>query len=586
MIDEPPPRDVVTSLFARASVRWIVLLLVALVTVGTAVYSYRDIHQELTTVSLSRRVTVAQLAAVTLAEKFGRAVDVAVSLSTRVRFRDLVAQGKWVEAIEIMRDVPRHLPHIERLFLADVAGTLKSDIPALPDVRGVNFARRDWFRGVSRDWQPYVSPVYTRAAAPRLKVFAVAAPVRSPAGRVVGILVLQIRVESLLEWVAGVDLGPDGFVYIADSKGQLAFDSRYPERDAIIDASGIPAVQRLRRGETGVEIASDPTAHDDAIVAYATVPGFGWGVVAQQPTGASRELKARDEQLRRLWIGYGIILLLGTVAMFLGSRIAAAREREQEDQRIKTELEQRMAERTSELEAANKELEAFSYSVSHDLRAPLRSIDGFGQALLEDCADRLDDQGRRYLERIRGATQRMGQLIDDLLRLSRATRVAMRREPVDLTHLARAVLAELHKAEPDRKVTSRIQDGIVADGDARLLRIVLENLLGNAWKFTRRAEDARIEMGAFRDSTGMRSFWVRDNGVGFDARYADKLFGAFQRLHAPAEFPGTGIGLATVQRIIHRHGGRVWAESEEGKGATFYFTLGPHSQPLPREKAA
>ena len=585
MTDLSAPRYTMESLFARAPARWTALLLVSAVIVGTAVYSYRDIDEAVTSVALSRRETIAQLTAVTLAEKFGRTLDVAVSLATRVRFRDLVAQGKWNEAIEIMRDVPRDLPHIERLFLADPAGTLKADAPPLPGVRGENFASRDWFQGVSRVWRPYVSSVYTRAAVPRLQVFAVAAPIKSANGSVVGILVLQVRVESLLEWMAGIDLGPGGFVYIVDPKGQMAFHSKHPDRQEIVDVSAAPVVQRLRRGEGGVEIAFDPIEREDAIIALAAVPTYGWGVVAQQPTRTSVGLKARDEQLRRLLTGYGLILLLCITAIVLGWRIVAARERAREDQRMRIELERRVAERTSELEVANKELEAFSYSVSHDLRAPLRSIDGFGQALLEDCGDRLDDQGHHYLQRIRNATQRMGELIDDLLKLSRATRAEIRRQPVDLTQTAQTVIAELQRAEPGRKVTPQVQEGMVADGDLRLMRIVLENLIGNAWKFTARREHARIEVTSVPDGDGGRIYCVRDNGVGFDMAYVDKLFGAFQRLHG-ADFPGTGIGLATAQRIIHRHGGRVWAESEVGKGASFYFTVGPYSRPSSSESVS
>jgi PAS domain S-box-containing protein len=224
------------------------------------------------------------------------------------------------------------------------------------------------------------------------------------------------------------------------------------------------------------------------------------------------------------------------------------------------------------LRAVNRELEAFSYSVSHDLRAPLRAIDGFSLALQEDCAAALQEAGRQHLRRVRAATQRMGQLIDDLLNLSRLTRAEMRRERVDLTALAREVAAELRAAAPQRQAEFVIQPGLQADGDSGLLRAALQNLLGNAWKFTGGKAQARIEFGCCQKG-GEDAFFVRDNGTGFDMAYADKLFGAFQRLHATAEFEGTGIGLATVQRIIHRHGGRVWAEAEPDRGAAFYFTL-------------
>jgi PAS domain S-box-containing protein len=227
----------------------------------------------------------------------------------------------------------------------------------------------------------------------------------------------------------------------------------------------------------------------------------------------------------------------------------------------------------AQLEAANKELEAFSYSVSHDLRAPLRSIDGFSQALLEDYKDKLDEEGQDHLNRVRASTQRMGQLIDDLLNLSRASRGEMIREKVDVSKLAREIAEELRATEPKRSVEFVITDGLFAETDLRLLRIVLTNLLGNAWKFTAKRADARIEFGV-EGENGSRSFFARDNGAGFDMNYASKLFGAFQRLHAVTEYPGTGIGLATVQRIINRQGGRIWAEGKLQEGATFRFSLG------------
>ena len=572
MTDLAKPRHTLGSLIARPLTRRIVLLLVSAAIVGTAVHSYRAIDSELTAVALSRRETVAQLTAVTLAEKFGRVVDIAISLATRPSIRDPVTAGKWDEAIGLQRAVPHDLPQIERLFLTDVAGTLKADVPALPGARGTNFAYREWFQGVSRDWRPYVSPVYTRAASPRLKVFAVAIPIKSATGGVVGILVLQIRIENLLEWIKATSIEPGGLVYIVDSKGQMAFHSRRGNQEEIIDLLATPVVEKLRREGHGVEITFDPVEREDSIIAYAAVPGYGWGVVAQQPTRTSLGLKARDEQLRQLLTGYGLILLLCAAAIFLVSRIAVARERAEEDRRMKIELEQRVLERTAELEVANKELEAFSYSVSHDLRAPLRAIDGFSQVLLEDYAGKLDDAGKGYLQRVRAATQLMGHLIDDLIKLSRASLQEMHRENVDLSALAGAVAQELAKSQPERRAEFVIPGGVIAQGDARLLRIVLDNLLGNAWKFTGKTKHARIEFGATREN-GKPAYYVRDNGAGFDMQYVNKLFGAFQRLHSMDEFPGTGIGLATVQRIVHRHGGQVRAEGVSGRGATFHFTL-------------
>jgi PAS domain S-box-containing protein len=241
---------------------------------------------------------------------------------------------------------------------------------------------------------------------------------------------------------------------------------------------------------------------------------------------------------------------------------------EAEIMRLNAELEQRVVERTAQFQAANQELETFSYSVSHDLRAPLRSISGFSQALVEDYANILDAQGRDYLQRIRRATQRMEELINALLELSRVSRVELTRAPIDLTAMAHMVAADLRQHEPSRRVDFVIAEGLSASGDARLVRVALENLLGNAWKYSAKQPQARIEVGQLPRQDGARVFFLHDNGAGFDMAYADKLFGAFQRLHREQEFAGTGIGLATVQRIIHRHGGRIWAEGVVGQGTT------------------
>jgi len=225
------------------------------------------------------------------------------------------------------------------------------------------------------------------------------------------------------------------------------------------------------------------------------------------------------------------------------------------------------------LHDTNRELESFSYSVSHDLRSPLRSIDGFSQALVEDAGPVLDEASRGHLDRIRNATRRMGQLIDDLLALSKVTRAEMKRERVDLSDLAAQIAAELARLSPKRHVAVTITPGLTATGDPQLVRLALQNLIENAWKFTARREKGAIEVGATRDEDSMPAFYVRDNGAGYDPTFAANLFGPFQRLHPASDFPGSGIGLATVQRIVHRHGGHVWAQGRIGEGATFYFTL-------------
>jgi signal transduction histidine kinase len=263
------------------------------------------------------------------------------------------------------------------------------------------------------------------------------------------------------------------------------------------------------------------------------------------------------------------------IMLYVGTQLGRVVERKRAEEELQTHrdhLEELVAERTAALTVAYQELEGFSYSVSHDLRAPLRSMDGFSQALLEDYEERLDAEGVDYLRRIRASSQRMAGLIDDLLLLSRVARSEIERTSVDMSALAELVAAELREHDPEREVTVAIEPSVRVYADEPLLRVVLENLLGNAWKFTSGHPAAKIELGSI-DDAGELAYFVRDDGAGFDMAFADKLFGAFQRLHSTSEFEGSGVGLATVQRIVHRHGGRVWAEAEVEGGATVYFTI-------------
>ena len=290
------------------------------------------------------------------------------------------------------------------------------------------------------------------------------------------------------------------------------------------------------------------------------------------------EIKNRAKDGSYYWVDTTIVPFLkedGKPRQYVAIRadITERKRAEAEIHMLNTELERRVAARTAELESANKELEAFSYSISHDLRAPLRAIDGFSQALLEDYAGRLPEDGQHYAQTIRAGAQRMGKLIDDLLTFSRLSRRSLDKQPVNTARLVREALTELHEQQNDREIDLRIADLPACDGDAALLKQVWLNLLSNALKCTRHRQRAVVEVGS-KSENGKVIYFVRDNGTGFDMQYANKLFGVFQRLHRVDEFEGTGVGLAIVQRIIHRHGGDIWAKAAVDDGATFYFTLG------------
>jgi PAS domain S-box-containing protein len=317
-------------------------------------------------------------------------------------------------------------------------------------------------------------------------------------------------------------------------------------------------------GRPLTELSTEPDLRDQLLETLRNAGSVrDWEIVLRRADGSEAPASFNAHVLR----GPG-----GEMVGFEGllRDMTARKQAETEIHRLNEDLRRR----ATDLEVANRELEAFSYSVAHDLRAPLRGIDSFSSILAEDYGGHLDEPGLGYLKRIRAAAQRMGQLIDDLLQLSRVARADLRRDVVDLSALVRGIVDELRRRDPLRRAETTIAANIVVAGDPMLLRVALENLLENAWKFTSKQESCHIEFGSRADESGETVYFVRDDGVGFEKKYAGKLFGAFQRLHSSSEFEGTGIGLASVERVIRRHRGRVWAESVLGQGATFYFTLG------------
>lgn len=528
-----------------------------------AIHSYRTTSEELTELALSRKQTIAYLTALVVTERFDRLVDVATSLATGVRFRELVEQEKWAEAADILSDVPQNFSFIDRSLLVDLKGTLQADSPALPGVRGKNFAFRDWYHGVSRDWKPYVSGVYRRTAEPSYNIISVAVPIRAQNNKPAGILVLQIKLEVLLDWIRSVGFETSGFAYVVDNTGKLAAHPNRSPQEEIQDLSRSQTVQEVLKGESGVKVVA--REEEDYVVAYEPVLRYGWGVIAEQP--ARIAFYGRNDQLRKILLAYGLLCLFAAAFSYL--LLKTLIQSQQSEEAIR-KLNEELKLRAQQLEEANRELDAFSYSVSHDLRAPLRAIDGFSKILLEDYAGQIQPEARRYLEKVSKNTQQMGNLIHGLLALSRFSRQPVNKQEVNIRNLVDAVWEELSQENKNRGelVLGELPP---VEGDPILLKQVFFNLLSNACKFTRKQETPRIEVGCLSDGSG--TYYVRDNGVGFDMQHAERLFGVFQRLHRSDDFEGTGVGLAIVQQIVRRHGGRIWAEAQPGLGASFYFTL-------------
>ena len=373
--------------------------------------------------------------------------------------------------------------------------------------------------------------------------------------------------------------------------GQIVFQLRHRRFD-MDNPKPVPfssklaePMRRALSGKSGTVIGLDYRG-ERVLAAYEPVRVLNMGIVAKIDLAEVRGpfikmgLVAGAAAVALIFIGAMLFLRISRPMIKrlevqteeLAEEVAERKLVEQAVRKLNEELDERVNNRTAELAASNKELEAFSYSLSHDLRAPLRAINGYSQAVLEDYADKLDEQGKHYLQRLRAGSQRMGQQIDDMLALARVTRGEFRRDTVNLSEITQTIVRDLRSREPDRQVDFVIAEGIVANGDKTLLRVLFENLLGNAWKFTNNHPRALIEFGVTQVD-GKPAYFVKDDGVGFDMAYADKLFAPFQRLHAVTEFEGTGIGLATVQRVIDRHAGRIWAEGEVEGGAIFYFTL-------------
>ena len=413
-------------------------------------------------------------------------------------------------------------------------------------------------------------------------VFLTASPFHidnSKAGKFLCIVVTDLTPQRKVEAAAAVDREwKNRYEAVVRASGQLLYDWN-PRTGEVIFGGDLERSLGYSLAEmTGGQNQWEALIHPEDLSAFRS--GHQQALASKKPFSLEYRVLHRDGAPRYLQDnGYPLIDPSGEITSIVGFRVdVTARKRDEERIRqMNSELERRVLERTAELQFANQEMEAFCYSISHDLRAPLRSIRGYSEIVLQEYDGKLDGRGTEFLKRACESAGHMNQLLDDLLRLSVISRGELRQEETDLRQLAQNLVAGLKSAEPRRRVKVKIARGLSARGDSRLLQIALGNLLSNAWKFTSRRPDALIEFGATHQN-GERVFFVRDNGEGFDMEWKHRLFGVFERLHSTQDFPGTGIGLAIVQRVIQRHGGRIWAEGKRQQGATFYFTLASCNQ--------
>ncbi len=540
----------------KRAVRSVLFGLIVLPFVVLASYSYYRSYIDLTNSTLERRQTIAQLASVILMEKFDHLRDVGLSFANRPVFQDLVRRGKWTEALETTRVVFRDFPYIDHVFLIDVKGTHMASLPEAPDTLGENFGFRDWYRGVSDGWNPFISEIYKRRALPTYNVIALAIPIKFEDGAPAGILVLQVKAETLSYWIKPVEVGKTGFVYFVDPSGHSAGHPQFPDEGKIGDFSAFEPVKKALRGLGGAGIFYNPIDGEERLVAYMPVANYNWGAIVTQ--SKNEAFTVRDKNVRFLLLVY-VSLLLFTVLLAYGIwRIQNALvEKEKEIATVSAEREQ---------------LELFAFVASHDLQEPLQKIIGFESLIKDQYSAQLGEEGRRHLERIDKAVQQMMRMMEGIRQFSRIRKVE-KFSPINLENLVKEVIADMEYKLTETGSVIHVKYLPKVEGDYSQMRHLFHNLLWNALKFRKADVPLTVTVDTKPAGKGLCKIQVRDNGIGFDEKYLDQIFTPFKRLHTKSEYEGSGMGLAICRKIAIFHGGSITAKSAPGEGSTFILTL-------------
>ncbi|HXC79307.1 MAG TPA: ATP-binding protein [Candidatus Acidoferrum sp.] len=561
--------------------------LLAIATMGPlallSTLSVNSVYSTLTAASQQRLTDSNALAAVYVATQMKALTTLEDSYAHRLSLVAALKDGNHLNydgpaILTNLQDLRSVQPDTKFAAIIDPAGFfwLNQD-PAQPQSSyGKTAITKDWYIGVTRVGKAYVSSAYLSGSAGAPLVIAIADPIwadgrYAPKGTRIGVLVVGYDMTAAQSLFSGLARTQGVQMEVTDQKGvTIAQSGSIPTTIVYDKSAGVASALAGRSSFGRVAIQGR-----DSFTAYSPVAGIGWTVVTSLPAAVAL---ADANRLRSLVVVITIVLL-AILALAKAILYVVSRDRQDAQAALagsNLRLEQRVTARTAELESSNRDLEAFSYSVSHDLRSPLRSIDGFSRMVLEENEGRLAPDSVRKLGIITAGAQQMGMLIDDLLSFSRLGRVELKKRRVFTDGVVAEVIAELKQENPGRQIDFVVQDLPACHADPILIRQVFRNLLGNAVKFSRQRPVARIEVGtvpAASPAGHTVTFFVKDNGAGFDMRYVDKLFGVFQRLHRMEDFPGTGVGLALVRRIVERHGGKVWAEAAVDAGATFYLTL-------------